>query len=85
MTKKKDDAPISLVEQNVLLLVQQGLSNKEIGIKIGIEKRTVDSHLARCFKKLKVLNRVQAVRAAYAQGLLPTTNNSILNQLPNSD
>jgi DNA-binding NarL/FixJ family response regulator len=47
-------------EVEVLRLVQAGLSNKQIGRKLGIRERTVKAHLTRIFQRLGVADRTQA-------------------------
>ena len=50
--------------KEVLELVSQGFSNKEIADKIYVREVTVKTHLNSIFKKLKVTNRTQAVLLA---------------------
>ena len=61
---------LSQREREVLYLVAQGLSNKEIANRMGLSIRTVHSHLASMFTKLKVNSRTQAVLLAVHQGML---------------
>ncbi len=63
-------ALLSQREREVLYLVAQGLSNKEIAHQMGLSIRTVHSHLASVFTKLKVSSRTQAVLLAMHQGML---------------
>lgn len=56
-------------ELEVLLLVGQGLANKQIARKLGISERTVKAHLTSVFQRLNVSDRVQA--ALWAQQHLP--------------
>lgn len=58
-------------EIEVLTLVIEGKSSKEVAEHIYISKRTVDFHLANIYKKLDVTNRVQAFREATRRNLLP--------------
>lgn len=60
---KKSDllAPLTAKEKEVLKLVSQGFSNKEIADKMFVREVTVKTHLNSIFKKLKVTNRTQAV------------------------
>ncbi len=51
---------ISPKELNVLTLVAQGYSDKEIGVKLRISERTVQTHITRIIMKLKAKNRVNA-------------------------
>ena len=63
-------APTSLTqrEREVMSLLVQGLSNKEIGHRLGIEVVTVALHLRSIYRKLGVTSRTQAVRMALEQG-----------------
>jgi DNA-binding NarL/FixJ family response regulator len=55
-------------EREVMGLLVQGLSNKEIGHRLGIEVVTVALHLRSIYRKLGVSSRTQAVRMAMEQG-----------------
>jgi DNA-binding NarL/FixJ family response regulator len=57
-------------ELEVLSLLAQGKSNKEIATKLFISETTVKSHLRSIFTKLKVLSRTEAVAAASRRGLI---------------
>ena len=48
----------------VLKLVRDGMSNKEISARLGIAEKTVKAHVAAIFKTLNVVNRTQAANAA---------------------
>jgi DNA-binding NarL/FixJ family response regulator len=54
---------LSLREREILDLLAQGLSNKEIGVKLNLSPFTVKNHLARVFEKLHVRCRTEAVMA----------------------
>ncbi len=58
-------------EIEVLTLVVQGKSSKEVADMLFVSKRTVDFHLANIYDKLHVSNRVQAFRRATRLGLIP--------------
>ncbi|MHA6795634.1 helix-turn-helix domain-containing protein [Pseudonocardia bannensis] len=47
-------------EHQVLDLVARGLSDREIGRRLGIAERTVKSHLTSAYQRLGVIDRVQA-------------------------
>jgi DNA-binding NarL/FixJ family response regulator len=58
-------------EVEVLTLVIEGKSSKEVAEQLFVSKRTVDFHLANIYSKLSVTNRVQAFREATRRGLIP--------------
>lgn len=68
-----DDQAVKLTkrEVEVLTLVVQGKSSKEVADELFVSKRTVDFHLANIYDKLHVTNRVQAFRRATRLGLIP--------------
>jgi DNA-binding NarL/FixJ family response regulator len=51
-------------EQQILTLVSQALSNKEIGSTLELTEKTVKHYLTSILKKLHVRNRVEAARLA---------------------
>lgn len=51
---------LSIRELTVLEMVGTGLSNKEIGAKLGIGEKAVKFHITNIFAKLGVRNRVEA-------------------------
>jgi DNA-binding NarL/FixJ family response regulator len=57
-------------EMEVLALIAQGLTNREISDALVISQRTADVHVSRIFGKLNVHNRVSAVAAAHRAGVL---------------
>lgn len=58
-------------ELEVLSLVIEGRSSKDVADALYVSKRTVDFHLANIYDKLQVSNRVQAFRRATRLGLVP--------------
>ncbi|MEJ2748314.1 MAG: LuxR C-terminal-related transcriptional regulator [Anaerolineae bacterium] len=63
-------ASITEREQEVLQLVSDGFSNREIGLQLCISPGTVKTHLANIYGKLNVNNRVQAVAEAQTLQLI---------------
>jgi len=62
--------PLSARELEVLRALREGLSNKEIGSKLGLTEGTVKNHMTQVLSKLGVLDRTQAALRAHALGLL---------------
>lgn len=61
---------LTLRQLEVLKLLGQGRSNKEISAALAIADRTVRAHLTELFRTLKVASRTQAILAAQRLGLL---------------
>jgi LuxR family maltose regulon positive regulatory protein len=59
-------------ETDILTLIAEGLSNKEIARSLDIGPETVKSHLKNVFTKLGVERRAQAVSRAQTLGLVTT-------------
>lgn len=57
-------------EREVLELIAQGLSSKEIAHQLGLTVRTVDFHVANILQKLGVVSRLEAVMWAKEHGFL---------------
>ena len=57
-------------ERDVLALIRQGLSNRDIAERLFISERTVKSHVNRLLQKFQVKNRVQL--AVYTDGMSVT-------------
>ena len=57
-------------EREVLRLVVNGASNDEIGARLGISSRTVESHLRRLFERLAVASRTELAARAIREGWL---------------
>jgi transcriptional regulator EpsA len=63
-------ANISGREEQVLSWVREGMSNQEIGAKLGISPLTVKNHVQKILRKLGATNRAQAVARAMSMNLL---------------
>jgi LuxR family maltose regulon positive regulatory protein len=62
--------PLSPREGDILGLIAEGRSNKEIAKDLAIAPETVKSHIKHIFIKLKVEKRIQAVARAQILGLV---------------
>ena len=54
-------ASLTPTELGVTRLVAEGLTNPEIGARLYISRRTVETHLSHVFRKLDLANRTQLV------------------------
>ncbi|NEQ97229.1 MAG: response regulator transcription factor [Cyanothece sp. SIO2G6] len=63
--------PLSPAEKRVFWQVIQGLTNKQIGDRLFISPRTVQTHLSNILGKLQVDNRAQLTRFAFEKGYTP--------------
>ena len=57
-------------EIEVLILLSEGLFNKEIAYKLDISERTVKNHISNIFKKINVSDRTQAAVFAIKNNLV---------------
>jgi len=57
-------------EREILELLAEGFTMQQIGRRLGISPRTVETHVAKLYRKLEVRTRVQAVSRAAALGLI---------------
>ena len=62
--------PLSQRELEILVLITQGLSNREIGARLFLALDTVKGHNRRIFDKLQVQSRTEAIARAREMGLL---------------
>jgi len=64
-------APLSPREMEILELVIQGMSNREIAYNLGISHQTVKNHMTSILSKLGVADRTQAAVYALRHGWVP--------------
>jgi DNA-binding CsgD family transcriptional regulator len=69
--EKLKELGITQREHEILGLIAQGLSNREIGEKLFVSENTVKTHSSRLFEKMSVNRRVQAVQKGKDLGLIP--------------
>lgn len=65
------DLGITKRELEILELIAQGMSNREIAEKLFVSENTVKTHSSRLFDKLSAKRRTQAVQIAKEMGLIP--------------
>lgn len=58
-------------ELEILELIANGMSNREIAEKLFVSENTVKTHSSRLFDKLSAKRRTQAVQIAKENGLIP--------------
>ena len=71
--RKRDELGITPRELEILGLVAQGLSNREIAGKLFVSENSVKTHCSRTFEKLGARRRTQAVQLGKQFGLLGET------------
>ncbi|WP_110953964.1 response regulator [Anaerosinus massiliensis] len=64
------DSRLSEREKEVLQLISQGLSNREISETLYISESTVKNHLRNILDKLHLQNRMQLIAFAYKNGMV---------------
>ena len=63
-------SPITAREREVLTLIAEGLSNKEIACRLGVGVRTVETHRERIMRKLDIHSIAGLTKYALATGLI---------------
>jgi DNA-binding NarL/FixJ family response regulator len=70
--ERRRDFEVKLTEREreVLCVAAEGLTAREIAVRLGVRERTVTTHLARIYGKLGVGSRLAAIRLAAQSGLV---------------
>jgi DNA-binding NarL/FixJ family response regulator len=63
-------ATLTRRELEILELISEGLTMRQVATRLGISPRTVETHVAKLYRKLSVRTRVQAVARAASLGLI---------------
>ena len=66
---KKTKVGLTEREQEVLGVLTKGLSNKEVADTLCISEKMVKTHLNNIFRKLNVIQRLQAIIFAIRRGI----------------
>jgi len=69
--KKEPYAQLTAREREVLVLIAQGRSNKEIASQLGIGVRTIETHRERIMRRLDIHSVAGLTKFAIANGLVP--------------
>ena len=69
--KRLQELAITKRELEILGLIANGLSNREIAEKLFVSENTVKTHSSRLFDKLSAKRRTQAVQLGKELGLIP--------------
>lgn len=76
-SKLKDAVKMTKREREVIILLSEGMSNKEIGQKIRISTYTVKSHIHNVMEKLALHTRLEIAKYSYTDETLKTITKSI--------
>ena len=70
MALREKHCPLTSREQEVLVLLAEGLTYEAIGERLGIAKRTARAHVVAIQEKFDAANNAQVVARGYERGLL---------------
>ena len=68
---RRSEYSLTQREHDILALLAEGRSNREIAGRLYLSEKTVKAHLAAIFRKLGVTNRTQAAMMAVQMGVGP--------------
>ena len=68
---RRSEYSLTQREHDILALLAEGRSNREIAGRLYLSEKTVKAHLAAIFRKLGVTNRTQAAMMAVKMGVGP--------------
>lgn len=70
LAQREEGEALTARQIEVLGLLAKGLSNREIGVQLGISEDGAKAHVKQIFLKLHVSDRAEAVSAAVRRGIL---------------
>ena len=57
-------------EKQILNLIAQRMTNKQVAERLGLSIYTIESHCTKIYRKLNVKDRFEAIESAFNQGLI---------------
>jgi DNA-binding NarL/FixJ family response regulator len=70
LASRADHAPLTARELEVLDLIAQGLTNRQIAHSLSVKEETVKMHVRNIMDKLQVQDRTEAVTLAHRRGII---------------
>ena len=77
-----DNNPLSEREREILQLVSQGKSNKQIALDLFISVNTVKVHVSNIYEKIGVASRTEATLYAIENRIIPNPDSGSMDRLP---
>ena len=74
LRRRPDKPRLSRRQTQILCLVAQGMTDKQVARELGLSPRTVEMHVALALRALGCSNRAEAVHRAGQEGLLVETS-----------
>jgi DNA-binding NarL/FixJ family response regulator len=69
-TRTFETHPITARHEEIIRLIAEGLTSKQIADRLGISARTVEAHRFNLMRRLRVRNVAELLRVAWAKRLL---------------
>ncbi len=77
--KKSSGVPLSRREMQLVPLIAQGLTNKEIAVSLGLAEQTVKNHVHNILRKTEVEDRQKVLEACHRHGtVIPVEENGFI-------
>lgn len=76
-SRRGGDAELSDVEQRIIGLIQQGLTNRQIATAIQVSEKTVENHITRLFAKTGCRSRLDLATASIEGRLVAAPGNRV--------
>jgi DNA-binding NarL/FixJ family response regulator len=77
---RRNEYSLTQRENDILALLSEGRSNRDIAGALFLSEKTVKAHLAAIFRKLGVTNRTQAAMMAVQMGVGPTPGALVIGE-----